>query len=106
MVLKKLKPFCFRNSMISPNLGPYSICLTCSLLKDCTSDDWDDIEHDNVMALKTIDDVIKALDVSATELENREPTMGTRMEYEAIANMQSKAEGMREAIEMLQKIKK
>jgi len=106
MALKKLKPFCFRNSTIFPNLGPYSICLTCDLLKDCTNGDWTDIEHDNVMAIKTVNDVIKALDMAATILENHEPMTGTRMEYEAIASMQSKAEGMREAIEMLKRIKK
>jgi hypothetical protein len=105
-MLKELKPFCFRNSFIFPNLNSYSICLTCPYVKDCTNSDWDDIDRDNVVAIKTVDDVIRSLDAAATLLENREPTIGTRMEYESIGNMQSKAAGMREAIGMLKKIKK
>lgn len=105
-MLKKLKPFCFRNSSIHPNLNKYSICLTCSFLKDCTSGNWDDIEYDSIMAIKTIGDVIKTLNTLATTLESHNPTIGTRLEYESINNMRAKAEGIREVIKVLRKLER
>jgi hypothetical protein len=32
-------PMCFRNSHISPNLNPYSVCITCQFKTECTNKD-------------------------------------------------------------------
>jgi hypothetical protein len=44
----KVKPMCFRDKYITPNLNQYSICLECPHKTPCTSPTFDDLEFEPV----------------------------------------------------------